>query len=255
QATSYLGDDVLARARKARAALGYLCLASGARVPRGRIASLLWDRVSAEQARTSFRQVLSDIVAAMGALAPELISTGRATVRLNSDVCWIDALALAKSPYSDSTGADLAALCAGELLEGLDQVSASFGQWLAKERIRFKERLAASLSAVLQQVDRGDFDPEQVETVARRLLSFDPTHQDAWNALMRALAKRGERDQALREYERCRETLWVAARVKPLTETEQLYQRIRTQGPQTRLPRTPHASAGLHRAVDIYRPG
>src|SRR5262249_4736371 len=122
QATSYLGNDVLPRARKARAALGYLCLASGARRPRGPIASMLWDRVSADQARTSFRQVLGDIVAAMGALAPELISTGRATVRLNTDVCWIDALALVKSPYSDSTRADLAVLCAGELLEGFDQI-------------------------------------------------------------------------------------------------------------------------------------
>src|ERR1700756_2340493 len=69
RATSYLGDDVLPRAKKARAALGYLCLASGARVPRARIASLLWDRVSAEQARTTFRQILSDLVSAMGPLA------------------------------------------------------------------------------------------------------------------------------------------------------------------------------------------
>src|SRR5262249_32807716 len=57
RAVSYLGDDVLPRAKKARAALGYLCLAFGARVPRARIASMLWDRVSAAQARTSFRQV------------------------------------------------------------------------------------------------------------------------------------------------------------------------------------------------------
>src|ERR1700756_2014223 len=69
RATSYLGDDVFPRAKKARAALGYLCLASGARVPRARIASLLWDRVSAEQARTTFRQILSDLVSAMGPLA------------------------------------------------------------------------------------------------------------------------------------------------------------------------------------------
>src|SRR5215467_6832861 len=70
RATSYLGADVLPRPQKARAALGYLCLASGARVPRTRIASMLWDRVSPDQARASFRsKALTELTAAMGALA------------------------------------------------------------------------------------------------------------------------------------------------------------------------------------------
>jgi DNA-binding SARP family transcriptional activator len=256
RATSYLGDDVLPRAKKARAALGYLCLAPGARVSRTRLATMLWDRVSADQARTSFRQALFDLTSVMGPLAMELISTGQATVRLNAEFCWIDALALVKSPYSDSTTrGDLAVLCPGELLEGFDGVSESFGEWLAKERVRFKERLAGSLGAVLQQLDRGDFDPEQLEAVARRLLSFDPTHQDAWNALMRALAKRGQREQALREYERCRQVLWEAARMNPLRETEQLCERLRKEVPQTSKPGTVHAAPELHgAATDSPRP-
>jgi DNA-binding SARP family transcriptional activator/TolB-like protein len=237
RATSYLGDDVLPRAKKARAALGYLCLTPGTRASQTRIATLLWDRVNANQARGNFRLSLLELTAAMGPLAGELISTARATVRLNTGVCWIDALALAKAPYSDAaTGADLAVLCPGELLEGFDDVSESFRKWLADERIRFKESLAASFSAVLAQVDRGDFDPEQVEAVARRLLAFDPTHQDAWNALMRALAKKGEREQALREYDRCRETLWTADRIKPLLETKRLYENIRAQVPLISMP-------------------
>src|ERR1043166_6368918 len=68
RATSYLGDDVLPRAKKSRAALGYLCLAFGARVPRARLASMLWDRVSAAQARTSFRQAVSELISATGPL-------------------------------------------------------------------------------------------------------------------------------------------------------------------------------------------
>src|ERR1051325_7740582 len=87
-ARSYLGADVLPRPQKARAALGYLCLASGARVPRTRIASMLWDRVSPDQARASFRsKALTDLSAAMGGLADELISAGRSTIGLNTDLC------------------------------------------------------------------------------------------------------------------------------------------------------------------------
>jgi DNA-binding SARP family transcriptional activator len=86
-------------------------------VPRARIAAMLWDRVSAAQARTSFRQALSELIGAMGPLAAELISTGRATVRLNTNACWVDALALLESSSSHASRTDLAVLCEGELFE------------------------------------------------------------------------------------------------------------------------------------------
>jgi DNA-binding SARP family transcriptional activator len=246
RATSYLGDDVLPRARKARAALGYLCLACGARVPRARIASMLWDRVSAAQARTSFRQVVSELTSALGPLAAELISTGRASIHLNTDLCWIDALALSTPSSSDSTRTDLAVLCRGELLEGLDDVSASFRQWVGRERIRLKERLSGSLDIVLQQMDRPGSDPNQVAAVARRLISFNPTHQGASRALMRALAKLGDREQALREYERCRQALVEAHRVKPALESERLYETIRAHSGRKGGPVTPAALTQSH---------
>src|SRR5262249_41629344 len=100
---SYLGDDVLPRAKKARGVLAYLCLTPGARASRTRMATLLWDRVSANRARGSFSQALFELTSALGPLAEELVSNAQATVRLNINVCWIDALALMKSPYADPT--------------------------------------------------------------------------------------------------------------------------------------------------------
>ena len=255
RATSYLGDDVLPRAKKARAALAYLCLAFGAPVPRSRIASMLWDRVSAAQARTSFRQALSELISAMGPLAGELISTGRATVRLNTNACWVDALALLESSSSHASRADLAVLCAGELLEGLGEVSGTFRQWLARERIRLKERLSGSLDAVLLKMDRPGCDPNQLAAIARRLISFDPAHQGASRALMRALAKLGERDQALREYERCREALMTAFRVKPAIESERLYDSLRARLPRKNITAPGRRSTDLNRTdPDIQKP-
>jgi DNA-binding SARP family transcriptional activator len=234
RATSYLGDDVLPRSKKARAALAYLCLAHQGRAPRSRIASMLWDRVSDPQARVNFRQAVFDLNEAMGSLAAELIVTGRATVRLNTDICWIDALALIKSPYSDddSARADLAILCPGELLEGFDGLSASFGAWLAKERLRFREKIAGSLDAVLQQTVGGG-DTKQIATLTRRLVSLDPTHREASRALIHALMKLGAYPEALREYERCREALSEAFRVKPDLAIEQVYESIQAQVSRT----------------------
>jgi DNA-binding SARP family transcriptional activator len=242
RATSYLGDDLLPRAKKARAALGYLCLAFGAPVPRSRLASMLWDRVSAAQARTSFRQALRELTSAMGPLAAELISTGRATVRLNTNACWVDALALLESSSSHSSRTGLAVLCDGELLEGLEEISGTFGQWVARERIRLKERLSGSLDVVLQQMNQSGCDPNELSAIARRLISFDPTHQGASRALMRALARLGEREQALLEYERCREALMKTLHVKPSAESERLHDTIRARASRKREPAASAAS-------------
>src|SRR5712692_6022802 len=94
RATSYLGANILPRGKKTRALLGYLCLAAGEPVSRARLTALLWDRVPTAQARTSFRQALSELISAFGPLADELISANRSTVKLNVDACWVDALAV-----------------------------------------------------------------------------------------------------------------------------------------------------------------
>src|SRR3982074_3816739 len=62
RATSYLGSDILPRGRKARAILGCLCMADGKRLPRSRLAAMLWDRVPEFQARASFRQSFRELV-------------------------------------------------------------------------------------------------------------------------------------------------------------------------------------------------
>src|ERR1041385_2885091 len=80
RATSYLGSDILPRGRKARAILGCLCVASGKRVARSRLAAMLWDRVPEFQARASFRQSFRELIVAFGPLAKDIISADRETI-------------------------------------------------------------------------------------------------------------------------------------------------------------------------------
>jgi TolB-like protein len=147
RATSYLGDDILPRGKKARALLACLCLAAGAEMPRTELARLLWDQAGDSAARSSLSQALRDVCSAMGPLAAELISSARGTIRLNAEACWIDAQALLKS-----SSPDLALLCSGQLLESFDGVSASFDNWLARER-DFFDRKAKDLSCQQTAVD------------------------------------------------------------------------------------------------------
>src|SRR5215470_15887956 len=92
QATTYLGENILPHGKKARAVLGYLCLAGGEHVARDQLAQLLWDRLSPPAARTNLRQVLHELSSSFGALAKELITTRRDRISLNLEACWIDAL-------------------------------------------------------------------------------------------------------------------------------------------------------------------
>lgn len=258
RATTCLGDDALPRGKKARAILGVLSLAAGRHVARARLAALLWDRVPDARARTSCRQALRELSGVFGPLADELISGDRDTIRLSADLCWVDALAVLRAEPSplNPLRSDLAALCSGELLEGLDGASASFDQWLLGERTRFNEQLRAMLEDELQDVDRPAVDARQRASVARRLISYDPTHERASRVLMRALAEAGERAQAIREYQRCRDALKAALDVEPSPETNAVYAACRAPAESEEAGRKPGVAPATHEySVERTAPG
>jgi tetratricopeptide (TPR) repeat protein len=152
RATTCFGDNILPHGKKARAVLGYLCLAAGESVPRARLATLLWDRLHEATARTKLCQALHELSTAFGAFAKELIAIDQDTIRLNVGACWIDALAaLTLDPLAlDSPRGDLQALCGGELLEDVDGAGASFDRWLLDERTRVTKRLPLLLQCELE---------------------------------------------------------------------------------------------------------
>jgi len=156
QATTYLGSNILPHGSRARALLGYLCMAGGAHVPRTRLAGLLWDRTDEASARGNLRQALRELSAAFGKFSQELIVPGRAILRLNVDLCWVDALAVLElEPTAmDAPYRDLKVLCRGELLAGLDGISASFDHWLLNERTRIAERLELLVQSELDRAGR-----------------------------------------------------------------------------------------------------
>jgi DNA-binding SARP family transcriptional activator len=207
-------------------------MCAGDHVARARLGSLLWERVEEKQARTSFRQSLRELSAALGDLSEHLIETTLDTVRLDPRLCWIDANAVLSTetlpPHTSRT--DLASACTGELLEDLSGVTPAFDQWLLAERTRFTEQLRLLFETELQKLVQSEASPERCAALARRVIAFDATHEGASRILMRALADLGERAQALREFERCRATLKAALDVEPSVETRALYRAVRTFG-------------------------
>jgi DNA-binding SARP family transcriptional activator/Tfp pilus assembly protein PilF len=256
RATSYIGNDILPKGRKAKAILGCLCLAAGQRIARSRLAAMLWDRVSDFQARASFRQAYRELVVAFGPLAKELISADRETIVLNKSACWVDALAIVDPEFSSQNAhrSELAAYCSGELLEELDGISVAFDHWLLGERTRFVERRRALLEAELSHARGANRDANERAEIARRLIMFDPTHEGASRILMRALADLGERAQALREYARCREVLRVTLDVEPSAETHALYEAIRMFTGRDERDDTPVVAVAPHKKTAKVKP-
>jgi len=191
----------------------------------------------------SLRHALSELNGLFGRDCPDLIEIDREGVRLNTALCWIDALAAPDQPE--------------RLLDDMDGISASFDQWLASERAQFDDQRREKLE---QEIDRLAKDNAPLELqigAARRLIAFEPTHEAAVRTLMTALVKSGDRARAIREYERCREALRAKLDLPPSKETEALYEALRLMAANRNRAEAaetsgaePYASAPFHSSKD-----
>jgi DNA-binding SARP family transcriptional activator len=109
------------------------------------------------------------------------------------------------------------------LLAGLDDVDASFQDWLRARRQILHERLLRALEAGLheQRSDRG------IE-LAQAILNLDPTHEEACRTLMRARAEQGDVPGALKAYKALWDILAADYDMEPSTPTQQLVAEIKT---------------------------
>lgn len=227
------GTDFLPRARKTRGLLAYLCLAQGENVSRNRLGGLLWDRSADAQARSSLRHSLSELNIIVNRRVPGLVAIGRDSIRIDLRKCWVDALAiLADSTEATADSGHLVEPYSDRLLEDLDGITPSFDQWLAAERTRFEDRVRKILEAELDRLTEQNATPEVRAAAARRLINFEPTHEGAVRSVMKAFAQMGDRAQAIREFERCRQVLLSVLDLPPSKETVALYEAVRIGSPK-----------------------
>jgi TolB-like protein/DNA-binding SARP family transcriptional activator len=231
------GADFLPRGRKTRGLLACLCLAQGERISRSRLVGLLWDRSADAQARMSLRQSLSELNGIVNRHVSGLVEIGRDSVRIDVRKCWIDVLAiLDASADATADSSNLVQPYSERLLEDLDGITPSFDHWLAGERTRFEDRVRKILEAELDRLAEQNAKPEVRAAAARRLINFEPTHEGAVRSLMKAFAQMGDRAQAIREFERCRQALVTVLDLPPSEETTAVYEAIRVESPQMASP-------------------
>src|SRR5207253_267270 len=115
----------------------------------------------------------------------------------------------------------------GLLLDEIEGVAASIDDWLLGERVRVENRLRMLHEKKLEQtLAEGVSDSARV-AAARSSLDFDSTDERAWYVLIKALVDIGDRLQARKEYEKCREVLRRVLDVSPSREIVALEKTIR----------------------------
>jgi DNA-binding SARP family transcriptional activator/tetratricopeptide (TPR) repeat protein len=236
------GARVTFDTKKAVALLAVLAV-TGGELSRDRLATLLWPDSDTPRARGSLRRTLSVTAAAVG----EGLAISRAAVALRPggmrvDVADFEALAAS----ADEAALERAGrLYRDDFLAGFSlRECPEFEDWQVSAADRLRHVLAGCLERLAAaRIAAGD--PAGALDHIRRWLSLDPLHEPAHQAMIRALARTGQRSAAVRQY---RELVGILDRelaVRPLPETTRLYDDIRA-GRMEPPPRRPASAPAGH---------
>lgn len=224
---------------KAATLLASLALGDHYRVSRESLLSMLWpdsEQVRATHALHSMIHALRESLSDALVGAPPVVYTAGAYelnadagvgVGVGVDITYFDTLArdAEQQLRIGNVGAAVrASLHALDLYQGDVCSIEDLRAIVERERLRalYLSLLGHLADHYLRQRDYGE-----ALAYARRLLSHDPCREDAHRLVMRCHVRLGERAQALRQYQTCRQILAAefAARPEPLTDA--LYERLR----------------------------
>lgn len=227
EACSDSGAAVDFPTRKANALIAYLARHPGRRVPREKLAALLWGSCDDERARINLRQTLMLLRKSLSHVACPCVINDRDALYLEPDHVAVDAVQFDELCEKASPDAfeQAAALYRGEFLEGFSLDEELFEDWLRTERADLQQRATEALMALLRcYLDTGDLAPGV--RVARQILSLDPLRETAHRALMRLYADMGDRALALKQYRSCCDVLSAELGVRPEPQTQRLHEQI-----------------------------
>lgn len=218
---------------KLEAVVYYLAI-SPRSVPRSTLAGLLWSDRSEQDARMNLRAALAKVPAA---LEPHLVVTREWLAldrnrEMDVDVQRFDHALGALSAAADGPAkrlerlAAVAALYRDDFLAGFASGHApEFDAWCTAERSRLRHGAVKLMGEVLRLRREGGNDADVADD-ARRILQLSPGHDVALRELMEALARAGQRNAAIEEYERHRRLWREELGIAPSEQTVRLAERI-----------------------------
>ena len=228
--------------RKVQELFAYLLLHNGRLHSRETLATMMWPRSKARQARKHLRHTLWQLRSAIDSVdvvdSHTLLSADRDWLRMDPHAdLWVDirelerAYACVQSVPGEGFDNEQAGtvrqaldLYRGDLLEGWYQ------EWCLFERERLQGMHLALLAKQMTYYEaHGDYDLGLA--CGRRALECDVAHERIHRRMMRLRYLAGDRTGALRQYRRCAAFLREELEVGPSARTVALHRRIRSECP------------------------
>ena len=228
---------------KVRALLAYLAIASGQPHRREKLASLFWGDKPDQAARRNLSQALYNLRSLTAPLAETILHATPQTIEFVPDDHFevdvltferqIDVVDNHRSAHSGVLCDDCrlrltkaAELYRGELFAGFHiSDSLQFEEWLRLKQESYQQAVNEVLFLLVDAHElQGDY-PTAL-TYLDRLFEIDALQEIATRKIMRLLAVTGQRNAALKRYERYRQMLWDELSVEPEDETQMLYEQL-----------------------------
>ncbi len=235
----YDGELLEIANRKGLALLTYLAINPEIH-RRNRLAGLFWPDYNQTRARANLRRtfwILNQTPLA------NLIGAGQESIHLESgDELWVDVIRFRELLDVWCDPEHLSAELTADALTALSEAIAiyqrdfladfylpdsnEFENWTLAQREQLRQQMLRALAALASHhIAQGYY--EAAQSNARRQLEIDNLQESAYQQLMTALARNGQRNAALAQYEECRRLFFDELGVGPSEETTAVYQRIR----------------------------
>jgi len=230
---------------KPKQLLEVLLLERGRLVPKDRIAELMWGEALPQRVAATIETYMSVLRRRLG-LGRELIRTEPSGYRLTTDALELDVdryETLLQAAAADAPAGRRRALETATRLGQLDLLADEpYAPWIVPTREHYRERQVQALVDLAECcIELGDH--RAALDAAERAVALEPTRERAHRAAMLAHRALGDRDGALRCYERCRIALADELGIVPTRETADLHAVILRDDAPVDRPRIPIAYA------------
>jgi predicted ATPase/DNA-binding SARP family transcriptional activator len=193
-------------------------------VPRQRVSGALWPDSTDEQALTNLRRELHHLREGWPAL-DALIDAGSRTLAWRGDGDGIVDLLTFEEAADRGMKGDTGALRSAAVLYHGDLLPDCSGEWIDPDRDRLRQRARDVLSRLVALLENDRAYGDAIER-AQQLLRIDSLDEQAWCALMRCHARRGDRAAALHTYQQCAAVLKKELGIQPSAATRIAYREI-----------------------------
>ena len=229
------GETARFRTRKTAALLGYLALFSGRSHAREEIAELFWPDAAPEDGRNNLSTALTALRRLLeppGIPAGTVLQADRAQIGLNPLAITTDAADFARELHAERRAETLeekyAALRRAVNLYSGDLMAGHYDSWLIGEQARRREQWLDALQRFIAQAEQAQ-DWDAALDAAGRLLTAEPTLEEAAQAKMRLLARQGRFDAAQKTFRELEKRLKMDLDAAPSQETVKLRAHLKSE--------------------------